>query len=93
MHRITTTRSFRKALKRYRKSGRFKEAELERVVDMLVSGERLPAAHQDHDLQGAMADFRECHILPDLLLIYRIFEKEFILVLVNLGSHDELFGK
>ncbi|MDP2704292.1 MAG: type II toxin-antitoxin system YafQ family toxin [bacterium] len=93
MYRITTTRGFRKALKRYRQSGKFREEKLERVVDMLAFGERLPAACRDHGLQGAMADFRECHILPDLLLVYRVLEKELILVLVDLGTHDELFGR
>lgn len=93
MLRIKTTKSFRKFLKRYRKSGKFPEEELERVVAALTSRIPLSGKYQDHALQGAMRDFRECHVLPDILLVYRIFDRELILVLVNLGSHAELFGK
>ncbi|MDP3725191.1 MAG: type II toxin-antitoxin system YafQ family toxin [Nanoarchaeota archaeon] len=93
MLRIKTTKSFRKSLKRYRGSGKFREEELRRVVDMLASQTILPKRYEDHALQGAMAHFRECHVLPDLLLVYRIFEQELVLVLVSFGSHAELFGK
>lgn len=93
MLRIKTTKGFRKSLKRHRRSGKFPDEELERVVQMLASRTILPEKHQDHALQGVMRDFRECHVLPDLLLIYRIFEEDIILVLVNLGTHAELFGK
>ncbi len=60
---------------------------------MLVSGIILPEKYQDHALQGAMRGFRECHVLSDLLLIYKIFDRELILILVNLGAHAELFGQ
>ena len=93
MLRIKTTKRFRKALKRYRGSGRFREEELRRVVQMLVSQTVLSERYEDHALQGVMANFRECHVLPDLLLVYIIFERELVLVLVNFGSHAELFGK
>ena len=93
MYRITTTKSFRKSLAKYRKSGSgFREDKLEYAVNMLAAGRALPEAYFDHPLQGLMKDFRECHIQPDLLLVYRIFNKELVLVLARLGSHDELFG-
>jgi mRNA interferase YafQ len=47
--------------------------------------------HRDHGLSGEWIDHRECHLKPDLLLIYRKPDAE-ILQLVRLGSHSELFG-
>ena len=44
----------------------------------------------DHDLKHDWNGFRECHILPDLLLIYK--QKDDIIHLVRIGSHSELFG-
>jgi mRNA interferase YafQ len=47
--------------------------------------------HRDHDLSGDWSGYRECHILPDLLLIYRKPD-DATLRLARLGSHSELFG-
>jgi mRNA interferase YafQ len=47
--------------------------------------------HRDHDLSGDWAGYRECHIKPDLLLIYRKSDAD-TLRLARLGSHSELFG-
>jgi mRNA interferase YafQ len=51
----------------------------------------LDAKHHDHPLQGHYAGFRECHVTPDWLFIYRINEKELILTASRTGSHSELF--
>jgi len=51
----------------------------------------LPSRFRDHDLNGDWVDHRECHLKPDLLLIYRKVGSE-LLILVRLGSHSELFG-
>jgi len=51
----------------------------------------LEPRHRDHDLTGDWAGYRECHIKPDLLLIYRKPDSE-TLWLARLGSHGELFG-
>lgn len=47
--------------------------------------------HRDHDLKGDFQGFRECHVEPDLLLIYKIFDDQLVLVLVRVGSHSDLF--
>jgi len=60
------------------------------VVDNLLSGKALPAKFRDHPLKGGYADCRECHIRPDLLLIYARVPDE--LRLIRLGSHAELFA-
>ncbi len=58
----------------------------------LATDESLDARHRDHHLSGDWAGFRECHIKPDLLLIYSI-EDPNTLRLARLGSHSELFRK
>jgi mRNA interferase YafQ len=61
------------------------------VVEELANDRPLPAANRDHALSGEWAGFRECHIKPDLLLIYEKPDAQ-TLRLVRLGSHAELFG-
>ncbi len=59
------------------------------VVYTLLSDEILSKKYKDHQLIGNMKAFRECHIKPDILLIYQI-ENE-TLKLIDIGSHSELF--
>lgn len=64
---------------------------LKAVLLALASDQPLPARNRDHDLSGDWAGYRECHVKPDLLLIYR--KSDFAtLRLARLGSHSELFG-
>ena len=61
------------------------------VVALLLSGQVLPENSRDHALSGDWVGYRECHIKPDLLLIYRKPDPD-TLRLARLGSHSELFG-
>ncbi len=61
------------------------------VLKLLVVDEALPIRNRDHTLSGDWTGCRECHIKPDLLLIYAI-QDEHSLRLLRLGSHSELFG-
>ena len=61
------------------------------VVASLLVDQVLPVGNRDHALSGDWAGYRECHIKPDLLLIYRKPDNE-TLRLARLGSHSELFG-
>ncbi|MFM9438088.1 mRNA interferase YafQ [Janthinobacterium sp. CG_23.3] len=65
-------------------------ADLEVVLALLAADVALGEAYSDHDLSGDWAGYRECHIKPDLLLIYSKAEVG-ILRLSRLGSHSELF--
>jgi mRNA interferase YafQ len=65
---------------------------LENVLSFLVMDEPLPESCRDHALIGDWKGHRECHVKPDLLLIYRAEESE-KLCLVRLGSHSELFSR
>ena len=65
--------------------------ELAPVLKALADDQPLDARYRDHDLSGDWAGYRECHIKPDLLLIYRKSGSD-TLRLARLGSHSELFG-
>ncbi|MCL2524297.1 MAG: type II toxin-antitoxin system YafQ family toxin [Betaproteobacteria bacterium] len=64
---------------------------LREVLLLLATDQALEPRHRDHDLSGNWAGYRECHVKPDLLLIYRKVNHD-ILRLARLGSHSELFG-
>lgn len=59
------------------------------VISLLENQQVLSAKYRDHKLTGNWLGFRECHIQPDLLLIYRVQDSE--LQLARLGSHADLF--
>ena len=61
------------------------------AVALLAGDQVLPESLQDHALSGAWSSYRECHLKPDLLLIYRKADTN-TLRLARLGSHSELFG-
>lgn len=60
------------------------------VLETLLKDEALPAKNRDHALTGNWKGYRECHVRPDLLLIYQRLEHPARLVLVRLGSHAQL---
>ena len=64
---------------------------LERVVELLRKRVSLPDQYRDHALSGDYAGFRECHIQPDWLLVYRVEEDRLILTLARTGTHSDLF--
>ncbi len=79
---------FKKDFKKLVKNG-FDDSVLNEVILTLRKKEPLPPQFQDHALKGKWKPFRECHINPDVLLVYRV--KDNVLTLVRLGSHSELF--
>ena len=66
---------------------------LDEIIATLAMGEPLPEKNKDHALTGNWAGHRECHILPDWLLIYRIEDDVLVLTLSRTGTHSDLFGK
>jgi mRNA interferase YafQ len=93
MRTIERTSVFRRDFKR-EKSGQHKrnlDALVSTMISLLVEDMPLPEKNRDHALGGEWRDHRECHLKPDLLLIYRKPGTE-VLQLVRLGSHSELFG-
>jgi len=66
---------------------------LKEIITKLANGEPLEDKHKDHALSGDWAGHRECHILPNWLLIYRIEDDVLVLTLSRTGTHSDLFGK
>lgn len=64
---------------------------LDEVVNTLAEQKPLPAKNKDHPLTGDYIGFRECHIQPDWLLVYRVEEDDLILFLSRTGTHSDLF--
>lgn len=61
------------------------------VTNMLQEGVTLPPKHKDHQLTGNYKGYRECHIAPDWLLIYKKAETIKIVTLSRTGTHSDLF--
>jgi mRNA interferase YafQ len=89
-YEVKPTAKFRRDYKLAQKRGLDMHL-LEQVIMQLANGEELPPHHRDHALTGNMIGFRECHIQPNWLLVYRVEEDVLVLVLSRTGTHSDLF--
>lgn len=89
---VKTTTQFKKDYKLAIKRG-LKIELLEEIIICLAKGVPLPEKNKDHALGGNWNGHRECHILPDWLLIYRVENDVLVLTLARAGTHSDLFGK
>ena len=87
--KVVKTSSFKKDYKRELKTDSNIDSLLVPVFTALMSGSKLDEKYRDHALTGNWKPYRECHIKPDLLLVYDYPDDE-TLMLVRLGSHSEL---
>ena len=92
MLKIMFTARMKRDVKRMKRRGK-DLGKLTDVLDALARREALPERNRDHALTGSLADFRECHIEPDWLLLYQIYEDVLILSATAAGSHADLFGE
>ena len=89
-YNINYAKSFVKDYKKLQ----IKEKDLtDALIDKLANGETLEPRHNDHALSGNLQGTRECHIKPDLLLIYEKFDDILQLNALRVGSHSKLFKK
>ena len=65
---------------------------LAKIINTLAEGEILPAKYKDHALKGKWAGRRECHVLPNWLLVYQKTETTLVLDLFRTGTHSDIFG-
>jgi len=91
MMELKTTTQFRKDYKRCLKRG-LNTKLLQEVIDTLLAGKSLEEKYRDHALAGRYVGFRECHIQPDWLLIYRIDNDMLILTAARTGTHGDLLN-
>lgn len=89
---VKHTTQFKKDYKRAIKRGLDIEL-LENVISKLANGEALDEKNYDHALSGNWVGHRECHVLPDWLLIYRIDNNVLVLTLTRTGTHSDLLQK
>ncbi len=87
MRIIERSNAFKRDFKKY---GDINAALID-VLYQLIHDQELPEKYRDHGLSGDWSGYRECHVKPDLLLIYKKIDQD-ILRLARLGSHSELFG-
>ena len=93
MRKIEPTTAFKRDFKREGKGPHraVLDTDLKQVIAALANDVPLAAKHRDHSLAGNWKDYRDCHVRPDLVLIYRLMDGDPArLVLARLGSHSEL---
>jgi len=87
-YRLLRTKTFKRSFKKIN----LNDTDLQNFIEViykLSNDIKLESKFKDHPLKGELKDFRECHIKPDILLIYR--KKENFLELIDIGTHSELF--
>ena len=91
MRTTKLTKNFKRDYRREQSGvlGKRLDALLVEVTGLLAADQPLPPRYVDHQLAGAWNEYRDCHIRPDLILIYRKPD-DVTLELVRLGSHSEL---
>lgn len=87
-YQIRVSNSYKNQRKKIKKDDL---ALIDEAVTKLANGEKLEPKYKDHKLKGKYKDFKECHIKPDLLLVYRIIDDVLELYLAQVGSRSELF--
>jgi mRNA interferase YafQ len=92
MRRIERSTAFKRDYRRAKATSRYSDldARLATLLEYLVNDRPLPPRNRDHALLGKWSDYRDCHLWPDLLLIYSKLSPD-VVRLVRLGSHSELF--
>jgi len=83
------TNKFKKDYRRLMRRG-LDMSKLDAVITKLANGETLEPKYRDHALTGNYKGYRDCHIEPDWVLIYKIDNNQLILVLSETGSHADL---
>ena len=91
-YRLLTTKQFEKDLKRCKKRG-LPMNKLKEVISELVTSGKLSACFKPHMLHGNRSGQWECHIQPNWLLIWEQNNSELTLLMLNTGTHADLFGK
>lgn len=90
MYEIKPSTRFKKNVKAYKYNTIVLE-ELKSVLNTLQTGNKLPIKYVDHGLSGNLSEYRECHVLPDVLLMYQIEDND--LLFARIWSHSDIFKK
>ena len=91
MYILKYSKQFKKDLKKCAKQDTRLADELKKILDLLILGKILDDKYRNHCLKGQFKNCFECHIRPDILLIYKIEKQELMILLLRIGSHSDLF--
>jgi mRNA interferase YafQ len=91
VRKIAQTKQFKKDYRKIAASGHHSVKDFLTVVKLLAQDKPLLEKYRDHSLSGKWIGYKECHIKPDWLLIYKKLDNNRSLVLARTGSHSELF--
>ena len=89
LYEVKQTTRFKRDYKLAKKRGQNLDL-LQDIILKLADGEVLPPKNRDHALTGDWSGFRECHVTPDWLLVYKIEEDILVLTLTRIGTHSDL---
>jgi len=92
MYIVVPSKKYGKSYTRLIRAGKVSVKIVDDVVGRLALNAKLLSQYKDHKLMGYFEGNRECHIKHDLLLLYKIDASENLLVLINIGTHSQLFG-
>lgn len=87
-YRIVPSSNFKRDIKSLTEAER---QETREVIQKLAQGKKLEEKYRDHPLKGKLKAFRDCHVRPDLVLIYKISGDVLELYLYRIGSHSKLY--
>ena len=87
MYRVDYSNLYKKTFKKLNTDDKLLVLE---VIEILASGQKLDIKYQDHKLKGNMSEYRECHIKPDLLLVYKKDKDILVLTCIRLTNHNNL---
>ena len=90
MYKIQPTSKFKRDIMYLKKRG-YDLSLLDAVIQKLAKGEALPAQYRDHPLKGNRKGYRDCHILNDWIMIYKIDKGILTLILLETGTHSDLY--
>ncbi|MCR4285390.1 MAG: type II toxin-antitoxin system YafQ family toxin [Candidatus Kaiserbacteria bacterium] len=93
MYRVRYSKKFSKSFRKLVRGGLKKstQQDIQDTIKLIALGTSLSSSYRDHKLHGEYAEYRECHAQGDLLLVYQIIDEELLLLMINIGSHNDLF--
>jgi len=91
MYEITFSKRAERSLKRLHRSGSFSREAFDSLLTLLAASDPLPPRYKDHQLKGKLAEYRECHLVFDLLVVYERDDTQKVVTIVATGTHDDLF--
>jgi len=92
LYQLAFANAARKAIRKHVRAKTIPTESFDEIIDCLEQSRPLPAKYQDHKLHGKFSAYRECHLGFNLLVLYKRNEETRVIIISDVGTHDELFG-